>query len=206
MNSAGKLPPELAALDLAVPPMLEAALGYEGPAQWVGFFWQYDDARAYDGRFDLPADWYAWRVFTEHMAMSVVLAPYDFGGEDEGTHLLLLDRGDRRLYAAPTAAAQVFLAAQWTPHGELPPAELRELIESPQSRDIATEVNQLQLVPMPPGLVAEVSKRMQRAAANYAALATWLAEYLPTPGPADEQAMIEQALITLLRRTERRGK
>lgn len=204
MNHANTLPPELIALVLQVPPMLEAALAYEGPARWVGFFWQYDEARAHDGRFELPADWYAWRVFTEHLMVMAALAPYDFGGEIEGTHVLLLDRGDRRLYVAPTAVALTFLASQWTPRGELPAAELEQLAELPDL-DLATEISRFQAVPMTPALAAEVSDWMQRAAANYAALATWLAEHLPKPDPAAERAMIEQALAALIRRNERQG-
>ena len=184
---------DLVALDLPVPPMLEAALGYEGPARWVGFFWQYDDARAHDGRFDLPADWYAWRVFTEHLAVMAVLTPFNFGSEVKGTHILLLDRADRRLYAAATATALAFLTAQWTPTGDLPAAELQQLAELPDL-DLMTEASRFQAVPLSPALAAEVSARMQRAAANYAALASWLAEHLPKPDPAAVRATMEQAL------------
>ena len=52
-------------LALPVPPMLEAALGYDGPARWVGFWWEPcgDTARWSDGRVAAGADWYAWRTF-----------------------------------------------------------------------------------------------------------------------------------------------
>lgn len=201
---AHTIPPDFVALGLEVPPMLEAALGYEGPARWVGFFWQYDDARAHDGRFDLPADWYAWRVFTEHLTVMAVLAPFDFGGGIEGTHMLLLDRADRRLYAVATATALPFLAAQWMPAGELPAAELRQLTELPDL-DLVTEVSRFQAMPVTPAIAAEVSSRMQRAAANYAALASWLAEHLPKPDPTVVRAMMEQTLAALLGRYEERG-
>jgi len=137
--------------------------------------------------------------------VTVVLAPYDFGGEAEGTHLLLLDRGDRRLYAAPTAVGQAFLASQWTPHGELPAAELRRFAELSDLADLVTEASHFQSIPTTPGLATEVADRMQRAAANYLALESWLAEHLPKPDLVAEQDMLEQALAALLRHTEHRG-
>lgn len=198
---ADTIPADFIPLDLLVPPMLETALAYEGPARWVGFCWQYDEARAHDGRFDLSADWYAWRVFTEHLMVMDMLAPFDFGGEAEGTHFLLLDRADRRLYAVTTVAALAFLASQWTPEGELSATELHQLAELPDL-DIAIEVDRFQAVPVTPALAAEVSLQMQQATANYAALASWLAEHLPKPDPAVVRATMEQVLAGLLDRPE----
>ena len=203
-NDGNALSTDFIALDLTVPPMLEAAMGYAGPARWVGFYWQYDDARAHDGRFDLPADWYAWRVFTEHLIVTVALAPYDFGGEvGKGTHLLLLDRGNRQLYAVPSAGALAFLNSQWTPHGEVAAADLPQTTDFVDLANLVTETSSFQPVVLRPRLAAEVSARMQRSAANYAALATWLTKHLPKPDVAVEQILIEQALTALLRRTER---
>ena len=68
---------------------------------------------------------------------------------------------------------------------------------------LVTETSSFQPVVLRPRLAAEVSARMQRSAANYAALATWLAKHLPKPDVAVEQILIEQALTALLRRTER---
>jgi hypothetical protein len=125
MNDAA--PTGLIALDLPVPPMLEAALEYDGPARWISFWWEPlgDEARWGDGRFELRADWHAWRIFTEHLTVMAALAPYDLGSsEAPATHRLLLDRGARLLYVVPTEAVRAFLEAQWTPRGELPAAEL----------------------------------------------------------------------------------
>jgi hypothetical protein len=191
-------------LDLPVPPMLEAALGYDGPARWVAFFWSPfgDEARWGDGRFELRADWYAWRIFTEHLTVMAALAPYDLGSsETPATHRLLLDRGDRRLYVAPTEAAWAFLDVQWTPRGELPAAELPPAADL---GDLAAEAAAFRPVASPPDLAARVAARMQRAADNCEALQAWLAASMPPPEPAAQQSMIEQALAELLRRSEGR--
>src|SRR5947208_12955448 len=98
----------LLALDLGVPPMLEAALGYDGPARWVGFWWEScgDEARWRDGRVAADADWYAYRTFVEHPPIQAALAAYELGSsETPPSHTLLLDRDTRRLFVAPTAMA-----------------------------------------------------------------------------------------------------
>jgi hypothetical protein len=202
MNDA--LSAGLIALDLPVPPMLEMALRYDGPARWVGFFWSPfgDEVCWSDGRFELRADWYAWRVFTEHTTVMAALASYDFGSSATvGTHVLLLDRGDRRLSVAPTAAARAFLDAQWTPRGDLPAAELPPTAEL---GELTAEAAAFQLVAPLPDLAAQVVARMQRAAATCAALQAWLSTFMPPPDPTAQRAMIEATLAELLGRSERK--
>jgi len=187
-------------LDLPVPPMLEAALGYDGPARWVAFFWSPfgDEARCADGRVETDAKWFAYHVFTESPAVMVALAPHDLGSsETAATHWLLLDRGDRRLYVAPAASAAVFLSRQWMPRGELPVAELPL---SDELGDLVSEAAAFQPVPVPPGLIEQAMTQMQRSYANDQALQEWLAAYMPPPNPAAQRAMMEQALAELLRR------
>ena len=85
-------PTGLIALQVPVPPMLEAALRYDGPARWVSFWWEPlgDEARWSDGRFELRADWHAWRIFTEHHTVQAALAPYNLGSsETQATERLL---------------------------------------------------------------------------------------------------------------------
>lgn len=96
---------DLTPLDAPVPPMLEAAIGYDRLARWVGFYWQPagDECCWDDGQHSLcGAHWPAYLAYTQHRAVWPHLALYDFGSSDEpARHTLLLDRTERRLYAAP---------------------------------------------------------------------------------------------------------
>lgn len=126
----------LTLLDAPVPPTLEAAIGYDGAARWVGFYWQPagDEVCWDDGRASLTgANWGAYLAYTQHRAVWPHLALYDFGSSDEpARHWLVLDREARQLYAAPwdVAAAALRLQERSDPLptlGELPTAD--ELIE-----------------------------------------------------------------------------
>lgn len=201
MNHAA--PTDLIALDLPVPPMLETALGYDGPARWVSFWWEMigDEARWGDGRLELRADWHAWRIFTEHHTVLAALAPYNLGSShSRAIDRLVLDRGERWLYVAQSEVARAFLDAQWTPRGELP------AVEPPATElgDLATEAAAFRPVASPPDLAARVAEQMQQAAVNAEALQGWLAEFLP-PDPAAQQARTRQALAELLRWSEGKG-
>ena len=184
---------DLLALDLGVPPMLEAALGYDGPARWAAFWWEPcgDEARWSDGRVTAGADWYAWRTFVEHPPIQASLAAYELGSsETPATHTLLLDRDERRLFVAPIAVAAAFLAAQWTPRGELPTDELR----FGSVLDLASEAAAFRPLIPAPDLAATVATRIQRAHANNQALERWLAEQLPPFDPTAPWDLIEQTL------------
>ena len=63
--------------------------------------------------------------------------PYDFGSSEEpAKHWLLLDRQDRRLYAAPVNVARWVLRSQWPEHvsvldggRQLTPEELLQVVQ-----------------------------------------------------------------------------
>ena len=99
--------PESTYLPLAgipVPPMLERALGYDGDAPLVAFWWTPggDEICYADGRIELcGGNWSAWLDYVNHPRVVPFLAQYDLGSSEiEGEHRLLLDRHSRTLAVA----------------------------------------------------------------------------------------------------------
>lgn len=103
-------------LPIPVPPMLEEAMGYDGEARLVAFYWGGGDEAYYaDGYRSACGEWDAFLLFIEHPSVASALQSYDFGSsEDEARHWLILDREHRHLSVAPVAAAQRLLKAQWS--------------------------------------------------------------------------------------------
>jgi len=69
MNEATQL---LTPLKAPVPPMFEAALGYQGDARYVAFYWQPagDEVMYDDGHASGDGDWWAWIEFENHSAVA----------------------------------------------------------------------------------------------------------------------------------------
>jgi len=69
MTEIGKL---LTTLPVPVPPMFEAALGYDGDARYVAFYWQPagDEVMYDDGQIAGDGDWWAWIEFENHPAIA----------------------------------------------------------------------------------------------------------------------------------------
>lgn len=110
------IPTTFKRLEAPVPPMLEAAIGYEGDARYVAFYWGGgDEAYCDDGRISFTADWQPYLLFLRHRAIWPGLIGHDFGTSDApAREYLLLDRRQRMLYAAPARATRNFLIRQWT--------------------------------------------------------------------------------------------
>jgi hypothetical protein len=99
-----------------VPPMLEEAIGYTGPARFVAFSWTpYGDEAEYtDGRYAGTGHWDGFLAYIQHPTIAPKLRPFDFGSsEAEATHTLLLDRDQRILYIAPAEKTDGLLRTQW---------------------------------------------------------------------------------------------
>lgn len=109
------LPATFQQLDIPTPPMLEMAIGYGGPARFVAFYWGGGDESYFDdGRLSATADWQPYLLFVQHRAVWHGLVGYDFGSSDApARHYLVLDREQRRLFAAPANDAGRFLLGQW---------------------------------------------------------------------------------------------
>ena len=111
---------------LAVPPCLEQALGYDGDARWVSFYWvpvaSGDGVVVDDGDSVSDGHWEAFFALVGHPHLAPYLAPYHLGSnEAEATHHLLLDRHTRTLYVAPEPIAAHQVQQQW-PHLPAPPS------------------------------------------------------------------------------------
>lgn len=102
-------------LPVAVPPMLEAAIGYEGDARLVAFFFDAGDEAYYsDGHTTTCGEWDAYELYVNHPLVAPHVRGYDLGSSEESpTHYLLLDREARTLSVAPVAEAQRLLREQW---------------------------------------------------------------------------------------------
>lgn len=110
--------PQLALTLLAapVPPMLEEALGYDGTARLVAFYWDPngDECSWNDGRLSVcGANWWAWLAYTQHPLICLHLLPYDLGSsEAPASHWLVLDREARQLYVGPWDVAAAVVSRQ----------------------------------------------------------------------------------------------
>jgi len=62
----------LTALPIPVPPQLETALGYEGDARFVAFYWEPagDEAMYDDGRISGTGCWTGYLAYVDHPAVA----------------------------------------------------------------------------------------------------------------------------------------
>ncbi len=121
-----------------VPPMLEEAIGYNGPARFVAFSWTpYGDEAEYnDGCNAGTGAWDGFLAFVQHPRIQPAVRRFHFGSsEEEAQHTLLLDRDKRELFVAPAAHTDELLRHQW-PHlseetaSQLSPAELASIVQT----------------------------------------------------------------------------
>jgi hypothetical protein len=114
-------------LPLTAPPILAEAIGYQGKARYVAFYWtSYGDEIIYsDGRLSADGDWHAWFVFTRHKSIAPHLEEYNLGSSDEeATHWLLVDRLTHALYVGAQGEVHQTLRCQYA--GEDPASESQE--------------------------------------------------------------------------------
>lgn len=86
-------------VQVPVPPMFEAAMGYEGEGNFVAFFWGGGDELYYsDGFITACGEWDCFLAYIHHPTVALALMPYDFGScESDAKHYLLLDRHERKM-------------------------------------------------------------------------------------------------------------
>lgn len=96
----------LVRLDVALPPMLVAALGYSGRARYLALYFDAEigEPRMDDGQSDWEALYDAWGVLVVYAFRNGKRAAYELGGPGPAEHFLLLDRqgeaqGQGALYA-----------------------------------------------------------------------------------------------------------
>jgi len=162
--------PSLTRIMAPVPPMLEEAIGYDGGALLVAFYWQPagDECTWDDGRCSVwGANWGAWLAYTQHPAVWPHVLPYDLGSSDApAEHWLVLDRQERQLYAGPWRAAAEALRHQ---HEHLDASEQRPL---PTVEEL---IAALEARPLPD--MSEIALAVARADRLQEDLITWLDQH-----------------------------
>lgn len=85
------------------PENLAQLLGYPRDHKRVAFYWEADDLVWKDSLASSnTADWYAWRLFTEHPVIAPFFAPFDWYEEGEiAPNFLLLDQEKNRAAVGP---------------------------------------------------------------------------------------------------------
>ena len=157
-----------------VPPMLEQAIGYEGEARFVSFYWTPggDEADYDDGQRTGTGNWQGYLAFVQHPTVHPELAQYQLGSSDsEAQHRLILDRQERKLYVASMKDAQRLLALQW-PKTE-PIHMTQEEWEVLKSRITAEMKQKQQTIDM-----EEINRRIEAQYVLVEALQSWLNKYL----------------------------
>ena len=104
--------PSFQPVEMPVPPMLEAAIGYDGNDRYVAFYWTpFGDEIMWDtGWSSAAGQWAAWLIFVRHPRIAPALSPYNLGGSDQqAAHWLLLDRHDRTLAVGLANDVHTFL-------------------------------------------------------------------------------------------------
>lgn len=197
MSKQAEAMTNLEILQIPVPPMLEDALGYDGEARWVAFYWSPagDEAMFDDGRASGDGDWWGWLAYVDHPAVDAHLwqkcprcdgegttntdpcdvcdgaglLPLNLGSSDfEADQWLVIDRQERRAYAATVAAARRFLWEQWPPPPELSPEEQELVFEA--FRKAVAQVNREWTPPSD----EELRASSERKRAVCASLTAWL--------------------------------
>lgn len=116
-GTENRMPSGLIQLSLPAPPSLETALGYDGCARHVGFYWSAaaEELAWDDGKSSvIGANWSAWTSFIRHPVIAHIVANFRLGStEIQAEHMLLVDRKRRSLHIGTTEVATATLAAQW---------------------------------------------------------------------------------------------
>jgi len=112
---------EFITLPVPVPPMLEQAIGYEGQARLVAFYWIPSGDEVYfdDGHVGSTGEWDAYLTFMRHPVIAPALQGHNLGdSETEADEWMILDRIARCLFVAPKRTAERWLSERW-PHEQV---------------------------------------------------------------------------------------
>lgn len=158
-------------LPITAPPMLEAAIGYQGDAHLVAFFFD-EGFEAYfaGGCVTSRGEWDAYELFINHPLVASHLRGYNLGfSEAPPIHYLLLDREARTLSVAPVALAQRLLREQWGASAQPDPPLV--VTEAEWEQLVADLIAQM-TYPLP----AQIMEYWQEHRCQVEQLSTWLTE------------------------------
>lgn len=176
------IPSTLRLLLLPCPPMLAEVVGYRGESRFVGLFWSpTGDEAVYDDGFGSgTGERSGYLAFVHHPFVRRRLADVDLGSSDrEGSHWLLADLVEFRLYMGLVSEVRSFLRAANTPAPETPiattdtpVARAEDLIEELRTGGF---IEQFEEVPLDSEqLRRRVAARLGRQDRLVASLTGWL--------------------------------
>ena len=176
------MPSTLRLLPVSCPPMLAEAVGYPGASRFVAFAWSPagDEAIYDDGYLSQSGELSGYLAFVHHRLVHPLLADVDLGSSDrEGSHRLLADLAEDRLYLGFVSEVHRFLRAANTPAPGTPAttmdatvARVEDLLEE---LGTGTFVERFEEVPLDSeGLRRRVAARMARQDRLVASLTAWL--------------------------------
>lgn len=157
-----------------LPPHWEDAVGWTGgdDARWLSGYWTSlgDHPHLSDGRSSMSGHGWGWLAWSRHTKVAPHLAPYDLGDSmAEGPHALLIDRLERRVYAAGRDEAGRVVRGQW-------PAEEGPELTAEQIEEVMDHVRRAMASrPMPSA--GQLVASMRRQAALVAEMMAWLDEW-----------------------------
>jgi hypothetical protein len=176
------IPSALRLLPLSCPPMLAEALGYRGASRFVAFAWSPagDEAIYDDGYASGTGERSGYQAFVRHRLVRPLLTDIDLGSSDrEGSHRLLADLAEGRLYLGLVSEVHSFLRVANTPAPgtpattmDAPVARVENLLKEPR---MGSFVERFEEVPLDSEeLRRQVEARMARQNRLVASLTAWL--------------------------------
>jgi hypothetical protein len=162
-----------------------------------------DELMLDDGQYSSDGNWQVWLEYTNHPNVAPYLMekcwrcrgvgttnqlenqpcefcdgagyfPFNFGySDDEATHWIIVDRQERKAYAAPVAAARQFLQQQWPTVHDLTHNEQRALFDAFE-KALAT----FNATWQPPS-DQEIQASLERSRQLCVEMKAWLDEYDP---------------------------
>lgn len=163
-------------LTVLAPPMLCEAIGYQGKARFVAFYWTPagDEVIYTDGRISADGCWIAWLLFTQHHAIAPHLEPYNFGSSDEeAIHWLMINRESHQMYVGTRQAVYQFLIEQFAEQSRYDELLNNESVKKISFEDMRSFLLQA-FAEMPTPSNEEIMEDMRKQNARTEELRVWL--------------------------------
>jgi hypothetical protein len=161
-------------LPIPLPPNWEAVVGWTGGdhARWLSGFWTSLGDHPYlsDGRTSMSGDGWGWLAWARHAAAAPHLRAYRLGDSmSEGLHALLIDRAERRVYAASRDEAERVIRGHW------PACEEPDLTD--EQVEAVMRHMEAAMVARPLPTAEEIIRRMREHSRLVSEMVKWLDEW-----------------------------